>query len=84
MFTARRSRTAGNGYLCSPISTRTRMSFNLIQAWLDMKAQIPALPIEGIGINTLVDASPGFPAAGVAYHDTTSGNSGGTGGRITR
>ncbi len=26
--------------------------------------------IEGIGINTLVDASPGFPAAGVAYHDT--------------
>lgn len=26
--------------------------------------------IEGIGINVLVDASPGFPAAGVAYHDT--------------
>lgn len=26
--------------------------------------------IEGIGINALVDASPGFPAAGVAYHDT--------------
>ena len=26
--------------------------------------------IEGIGINALVDASPGCPAAGVAYHDT--------------
>ena len=26
--------------------------------------------IEGIGINLLVSAEPGFPAAGVAYHDT--------------
>ena len=26
--------------------------------------------IEGIGINTLVSAEPGFPAAGAAYHDT--------------
>ncbi len=26
--------------------------------------------IEGIGINVLVSAEPGFPAAGVAYHDT--------------
>ncbi len=26
--------------------------------------------IEGIGINALVSAEPGFPAAGVAYHDT--------------
>lgn len=26
--------------------------------------------IEGIGINALVDARPGYPAAGVAYHDT--------------
>lgn len=26
--------------------------------------------IEGIGVNALVSAEPGFPAAGVAYHDT--------------
>lgn len=26
--------------------------------------------IEGIGINALVSAEPGFPAAGAAYHDT--------------
>lgn len=26
--------------------------------------------IEGVGINALVSAEPGFPAAGVAYHDT--------------
>ena len=26
------------------------MSFNLLQAWLDMKAQLPELAIEGIGI----------------------------------
>jgi len=26
------------------------MSFNPIQAWLDMKAQLPELAIEGIGI----------------------------------
>jgi anaerobic selenocysteine-containing dehydrogenase len=26
--------------------------------------------LEGIGINLLVSAEPGFPAAGVAYHDT--------------
>ena len=26
--------------------------------------------IEGIGINALVSAEPGWPAAGVAYHDT--------------
>jgi len=26
--------------------------------------------IEGLGINALVGAEPGFPAAGAAYHDT--------------
>ena len=26
--------------------------------------------IEGIGINVLVSAEPGFPASGAAYHDT--------------
>ena len=26
--------------------------------------------IEGIGINVLISAEPGFPAAGAAYHDT--------------
>ena len=31
---------------------------------------IGAAFIEGIGINVLVSAEPGFPASGAAYHDT--------------
>lgn len=40
-------------------------------ATLVVESQWPnAAFIEGIGINALVGAEPGFPASGVAYHDT--------------
>ncbi|MBS1229142.1 MAG: putative dimethyl sulfoxide reductase [Proteobacteria bacterium] len=43
----------------------------LQQSTLIVESQWPAEAfIEGIGINVLVSAEPGFPAAGAAYHDT--------------
>ena len=43
----------------------------LQESTLIVESQWPgAAFIEGIGINVLVSAEPGFPAAGAAYHDT--------------